>query len=316
LPARLSPNAITHAGHFLNFVGVAMLVGLWPHRGWPFIASALLIQLWTLCDNIDGAHARRTGQSSPFGEFLDHGLDILNVTYIGLATGVALGVAPGWWVALALLVPGAVAATYWEQAQTGVFRLGLLNQIESTLVLSMVLVASAVLGNDWTSRATFGGISLQIVFLAWTAGQIGVGAVRTMARVGRAYPQALASLFALLAFYAALVGAWRGAAVTTVGAVTIGVGANLFFCMRMMSLRLEGKKPRVEAEMVAAAVVLAACTFGRRTMHTSGLDALTNVTLTTASCAVFGARVLLDARDDVQRLGRKHEHEQAPRAAD
>src|SRR5262249_4649696 len=146
--ARLNPNTITHTGHLLNLTGTIFLLAMWPKRGWPFVVAMLTLQLYTWCDNADGAHARRTNQCSALGELLDHGLDSLNTVYMAYLTAMALGVPPAWWVALALIIPGAGAVTYWEQAQTGVFRLGLLNQLESVTVLSTALVVSAIFGSS------------------------------------------------------------------------------------------------------------------------------------------------------------------------
>ena len=42
-----------------------------------------------------------------------------------------------WWG-----IPAAAAVTCWEQTQTGVYRLGLLNQIESVFVLSVAMIGS------------------------------------------------------------------------------------------------------------------------------------------------------------------------------
>src|SRR5690348_1168365 len=71
LPAKLNPNTITHVGHLLNLLGAVFLLVMWPKRGWPFVAAMITLQLYTWCDNADGAHARRTNQCSPLGEFLD-----------------------------------------------------------------------------------------------------------------------------------------------------------------------------------------------------------------------------------------------------
>src|ERR1700733_12498584 len=105
-------------------------------------------------NNADGAPARRTNQCSPFGEFLDHGLDQLNTVYIAYLTAMSLGVPPIWWVIIAIIIPGAGAVTYWEQSQTGVFRLGLLNQVESLSLLSIILGVSAVVGNSMWARVS------------------------------------------------------------------------------------------------------------------------------------------------------------------
>ena len=185
IPARVTPNAITHAGHLALLVGTAQLLAAWPSRGFGYVAATVLMQAQVWCDNADGGHARRTGQSSPLGEFLDHGLDVLNVAYIALLTCMGLGVSPGWWVALTLLVPTAVSVTYWEQSHTGTFQLGLLNQIESSVVLSGVLLAAAALGHDVYARVSIAGVSLQLAFCLWTVIQISVGIVRGLWRVAR-----------------------------------------------------------------------------------------------------------------------------------
>ena len=83
----------------MNLLGVAVLLLARPHRGALFALPAVTLPVPVWCDNADGGHARRTGQCSPRGEFLDHGLETLNVVYIALLTCLALGVSPGWFVA-------------------------------------------------------------------------------------------------------------------------------------------------------------------------------------------------------------------------
>src|SRR5262245_27441633 len=140
IPAKLTPNAITHIGHLLALSAAVLILFLRPKSGWPFFAAAILINIYCWCDNADGAHARRTKQCSPLGEFLDHGLDQLTSCYLAVLTALALGVeSPLGWTAVALLIPGAGAVTYWEQSNTGVLRVGLLNQVESIVVLTTAL---------------------------------------------------------------------------------------------------------------------------------------------------------------------------------
>ncbi|HVY47299.1 MAG TPA: CDP-alcohol phosphatidyltransferase family protein, partial [Minicystis sp.] len=244
LPARLNPNAITHAGHLLNLAAAALLVALWPHRGAPLALAALLLHAYCWCDNADGAHARRTNQCSPLGEFLDHGLDQLNTVYIGYLTAYALGVSPIWWVALTLLIPGAAVFTYWEQASTGVMRLGRMNQVESVFVLSGALLAAAAWGVDVFERVGVSGVSLGLAFRLWCAITILFGMVRGCGRVAaaRGLP-ALLPIAPLLAFDAALfAAAWVGA-LSTVAAVAIGTGATVYYGMRMLTFRLKGEQP-------------------------------------------------------------------------
>ncbi len=260
IPARVNPNSITHAGHLLNLTGTVLLVGLWPERGWPFLLAAVLLQAYMWCDNADGAHARRTQQCSAFGEFLDHGLDQLNTVYIGYLTAMALGVSPIWWVIIALIIPGAGAVTYWEQSQTGVFRLGLLNQVESLSVLSLTLTMSAVYGrSEWTQWSIFGVLTVQKAMLLWSTSTILFGQVRSMVRVAQVRGVvAVLPIVGLLAFGGAIVLAARYGAVSTITGVTLATGVNVYFGMRMLANRLHGETPRLARTLVVGTCVLLA----------------------------------------------------------
>jgi phosphatidylglycerophosphate synthase len=258
IPASVNPNSITHLGHLVNLTGTALLIALWPARGWPFVVAMLALQFYMWCDNADGSHARRTNQCSPFGEFLDHGLDQLNTVYIAYLTCMALGVSPIWWVIIALIIPGAGAVTYWEQSQTGIFRLGLLNQVESLTVLSITLTVSAVLGNHFWSTTTILGVSLQHAMLAWSTSTILFGKARSMYRVAKVRgPGAVPPILGLLAFGGAVVLAAHLGAISTILGVTLCTGLNVYFGMRMLAHRLHGEEPRVaRVPLVGTALLL------------------------------------------------------------
>lgn len=256
IPARVSPNAITHAGHVINLVGLAQLLALRPARGAPFYLAALTLHLHVWCDNADGGHARRTGQCSPMGEFLDHGLDALNVVYIAMLSCLALDVPPWGWIALTLIIPSAASVTFWEQSHTGVFRLGLLNQVEAAIVLSLQLVLAGALGRDFSTRLSLGGVTLQAALLAWSITQIGVGILRSLVRGARHEPAALASIAPLGAFNAAVGAGWATGAVSLPWAVAVGAVGNVFFGVRMLVRRMGHEPPRVEPSMLGASVAL------------------------------------------------------------
>ena len=304
LPRSLHPNTITHAGHALNLGGAVILLLLWPARGWPFALAALLLQLYLWCDNADGAHARRTGQCSPFGEFLDHGLDMLNTTYIALLSAMALGLSPLGWVTIAVMIPGAGVAAYWEQAQTGVFRLGLLNQVESVLVLSLALMASAIFGSDVFDRVALLGMPLGVAVTIWTVATILFGVARGIVRVvAKDGPAAGVPSIGPLLFWAAVTSAAALEVVPTVAAVTIAVAGNVTMGMRMLSSRLLGRKPRLDPMIALGALAL----LGLCTLRLAGhpVDArVAGPTLATLACAIFGIQSILDARDGVQELSR------------
>jgi phosphatidylglycerophosphate synthase len=304
LPASLNPNTITHAGHMLNLVGTVILVGLWPKSGWPFVAAMLLLQAYMWCDNADGAHARRTNQCSALGEFLDHGLDQLNTVYIAYLTAMALGASPLWWVVIALVIPGAGAVTYWEQSTTGTFRLGLLNQVESLTVLSIVLTGSAFLGNDFWASTTIFGVSLQHGFEIWMASSILFGMLRNTQRVGAMTGfRAVLPVLPFFAFGVAIFGAAALGAISTVTAVTLATCMNVYFGMRMLTLRLHRVQPRVELVLLAGTAVVAALA-AFRLISGQEPGSLVSPVLSVIACAVFGFHALTDTRKSVQHIER------------
>src|SRR5262249_54842893 len=150
--------------------------------------------------------------------------------------------------------------TYFEQSRTGVFRLGLLNQVESLTVLSIALTVSGVLGRDfWTTTELFGVITLQHAMLAWSASTIIFGMLRGVGRVAIACGvRAALPVVCLLAFGAAIVlGVWLKI-LDAVTAVSLCTGANVSFGMRMLAHRLHGESPRTDAALVAGTVALLA----------------------------------------------------------
>jgi len=300
LPRTLSPNAITHAGHLLNLCGVLLLLGLRPTHGWPFAVAALTLQLYTWCDNADGAHARRTGQCSAFGEFLDHGLDMLNTTYMAYLTAMALGAPALWWVLISLCIPGAAAAAYWEQSNTGVFRLGLLNQVESVTVLTLALLVSAVFGTEIWESVAFHGVTLRLAMLAWSIGTIPFGIVRGMGRVARTQGSVVVPFVVLIVFGVAVAEAAATGAVSTVAAVALATGGNVYFGMRALVQRLRRAPPKVEIGLVLGASALAVLIAWRY----AGFDVnpFTGNVLATLACTGFGAQALIDTREGLQRL--------------
>lgn len=308
LPRTLHPNTITHAGHLLNLIAATSLIAIWPAGGWPFAVSAILLQIYLWCDNADGAHARRTGQCSTYGEFLDHGLDQLNTVYIGYLTAMALGAPPLWWVIIALIIPGAGVAAYWEQSQTGVFRLGLLNQVESLAVLSGALLTSAVFGTVVWEHALFGGVTMRLAILTWSLTTILFGVVRGMIRVSREDGlSAVLPMLTMIVFAATLASAAAAGAVSTIEGVVLATGLNVAGGTRMLAFRLRATRPRSDLGLVAATAVLGGLTAWQ--VAAGPVPPLYGSVVTAALSFFFGGQAFLDTRDGLQRLGRM---EQAP----
>jgi len=90
-PLRVPPPAVVLVGAATGF---AAAVEVGRHA---FLAGALLLQLKTLLDNADGQLARRTGNVTTFGRYLDSESDLL----VDAAIFAGLGVWIGPWLALA-----------------------------------------------------------------------------------------------------------------------------------------------------------------------------------------------------------------------
>ncbi len=73
VPRSITPNQLTLMGLFSAALGSALLVW-WPATTACFVAG-ILIFLYETFDALDGIHARNTGQSSPFGGYLDAVID-------------------------------------------------------------------------------------------------------------------------------------------------------------------------------------------------------------------------------------------------
>ncbi len=295
IPATVSPNLITHLGHVLCFAGAAVLLLEWPTRGWPFAVSAALVWAYVFCDNADGAHARRTNQCSALGEFLDHGLDLLNVAYMGYVTAMAIGASPLVWVLAGVGIPAAAAFVYWEQAELGVFRLGLLNQIESSVALTTALLVSAIWGTDVYSKPIVLGLTGGQMVAIWTLSTVGFGIAHGIYRVGRVGLAKLAPAAALVAFNAALFASYWTGALTAIAVVVVGTLANVAFGLRMLSFRLQHQKPRADLLVCASAAALMIAV-------RSNIDARWALALTVAGGVVFTLQGALAARTSLRAL--------------
>lgn len=257
IPAQISPNAITHGGHVINLAALVLLLAAsGTNSGWPFFLVPVLVHVWLWCDHADGGHARRTNQCSGLGEYLDHGLDLLNATYVICMTVVALGVPPFWSVTAAVLVPAAAAVTYWEQAETGVFQLGLLNQIESVCSLSVALFARGLFGVAAIAAIHVGPYPLPTFILAMVSIVALFGILRCALRV-KQNAGSTAPFLAPLLFGAAVTFATATGALGTLSAIVLGASGYVFMGVCQLNFRIRGERPRLATGLVVAAVVVA-----------------------------------------------------------
>lgn len=301
IPKSVDPNAITHVGHAINLVGVAILLafGIGPSGGSvraAFVAAIVCLQLYNWCDNADGAHARRTGRCSAMGELLDHGLDMLNTTYIAYAAAIAINAPPLWWAGIALVVPAACATTYWEQAETGLFSLGLLNQIESVCLLSLVLLISAVFGFEIWDRVHVGPVTARLAVMGFVCATAAVGILHNVVRVVRVEgATALPRIVPLFLFDAGVLLAALLGAMSPVAAVIVGTAGNVFFGLRSLAMRTAGERPIVERGIViGTALVLGLVTWK---LAGGAVGRTLDIAASIAASLFFGAFAVANARD-------------------
>lgn len=179
LPAGLRPNSITIAGQVCAAcAGVAAALAAHGAR-LLYPASAALFGAFLLADNLDGMHARRTGQVSRSGEILDHGMDGLAGISALLSFGFLLHVQGATLLALAYLGTVGFVAAYWEQYRTGLLVCPAVGQSEGLTGLMLIAVALFVFGDgawshfspyQWRLSTVF--VYVMCIGYAFTTGEI------------------------------------------------------------------------------------------------------------------------------------------------
>jgi cyclopropane fatty-acyl-phospholipid synthase-like methyltransferase/phosphatidylglycerophosphate synthase len=297
LPARLDPDVITHVGHLLALAALAVVAIPDARGGWPLVAAAVLLQLYVWCDNADGAHARRTGQTSTSGEYLDHGLDLACCAYIGATCAYAVGAHGPEALVLASVVPAAAALTCWEQSVTGVFRLGWLNQIEAVAATSAVLVTGAALGGvDALSQVSLAGVTLRQLVIGGSATGVVVGIVQGFVCV-RAKRGSLVPGLALLALHLALWGAHAVAGLSAAAAYAVIAASCVAFGTQALLARL-----RLQTPTAATAALTSAGAVSVLVVAATLRDGAATACLLLLA-AVFAGRATFNTMAIVRRLG-------------
>lgn len=146
IPESLSPNALTVMGTLSCSVAFFSVLMIPLETPILFCIPALFTFAYMCFDNLDGAQARRTGQSSAFGEFLDHWFDTWNNGFVVLGICLAVGIPPFWTLVVQALTNGAVFASYWDHKHGGVFRTNFVGDVEGNTGVTLIYLLVAVLG--------------------------------------------------------------------------------------------------------------------------------------------------------------------------
>ncbi|MCO4761849.1 MAG: CDP-alcohol phosphatidyltransferase family protein [Myxococcales bacterium] len=169
IPTWVSANTISIVG---ALSAVAALVSVMltdsSQPGWYALAS-LFVAIYINLDNLDGAHARRTGRSAPMGEFIDHWMDTISSGIVIWAVTYAIQLPP--WIIVALLCTNTLAfyATYLEQQTTGHMHMGMLGNLEGLVIVAVILAAVSVFGVEiFSEYQIFGLLTASWALAIWT----------------------------------------------------------------------------------------------------------------------------------------------------
>ncbi len=207
------------------------------------------------------------------------------------------------WVALAILIPGAAVVTYWEQSNTGVFRVGMLNQVESVIVITITLAITGIFGQSLWSKEIGFGLAVRDVMVLWPCTTILFGMARNLSRVTtQCGVRVTGPILVYLAFAAAIFGSVVVGAIETPWAVALACALNIHLGMRMLARRLKKEPPQVEPFVLGGAVAVGAIVVWK--MLGRPLAPSVVPVLVVLACAALGLQVILDARTGVTLLSR------------
>jgi phosphatidylglycerophosphate synthase len=190
IPANFSANQITI---FAALFAIAMVSSIafapprWAAGMPPFCAFLLL--MYCILDHVDGYRARKTGHSSAWGEFLDHGVDsgvvslvALTILMCGAGQGVDALIAIFFMTSLTL----ATVMLWTEQYKTGQLRLPMLGPVEGIFVTVLYLLSCMFpYMNQSLAAEMFPGISrIEVTLLVISAVVLGVATYRLISIPG------------------------------------------------------------------------------------------------------------------------------------
>ncbi|MCH2184789.1 CDP-alcohol phosphatidyltransferase family protein, partial [Myxococcota bacterium] len=228
-----------------------LLAALANDSTFAMLAAAVLVFAYVSLDNMDGAHARRTQQSSRLGEFLDHWLDTLNNGFVVLGACLAVGLGP----LLTLLVFSAATLAFFgvqlELRYTGVFRMGRIADIEGNTAVSGLYILVALFGSGLFFGEVFsGGPTVATLIGLGVMGQ----ALMTLATAAWRLRDHISDFFPILLCLAILI-AWSiQGSFSSAGILVIAFFVNPVFTSRPILFRLLGRST-LTADWVAIAAV-------------------------------------------------------------
>lgn len=184
LPRRLTPNMITVGGESCAILAAVATFGA---ARWPVLhlVCAALLFVYMTGDNVDGPHARRTGQTSVLGELLDHGLDGLASCAVLLTSAVTLGLDGAWLAAIAALAGLSFFTTFWGQFRTGFLVTPQLSAMEGVTGAAVFQVLVFALGSPAWLRFSLETVNPATIVVAALVICYVIAVVAPLVRAGR-----------------------------------------------------------------------------------------------------------------------------------
>lgn len=238
VPERASANVVSVLGDLGVWVAFLILSGLMlgpmnivgRDNPWLFGICAFCLFFYHTMDNLDGYQARKTGQSGPLGEFVDHWFDSFNTFLIPLGLGLAFPVIPPLMVAITIFL---CCIADWLSLRTtrntGVLVFGRVSSEEALFIAYAFFTAVWALGYDWWTQPGFFGIPRAV--LAYALPGIGFFAsiIMTFKSAGRPDLLAIMASCIIPIFAWTIVGEWRlGSTATLVGCLLMGFSTARF----------------------------------------------------------------------------------------
>jgi len=255
IPSSITPNSITVCGAIFVFISGFFVWFAVQGHPWAYLGTALFIFLYMTCDNIDGIHARRTGQSSQLGEFLDHWLDALAMVVINMGIIFSLEINDCFLLMVAISVTLSFFATIWEHYHTGVFYSGRLGTNEGLLlIICLYLFLFFVPKAHWVQYQNPTTLSIGSAIAYLTLISCTITTIKIIVRVGKKfldYPPLLLTIVGILVLTTHGLDLYFAA-----GAILL---SNAIFSGPFLIKRLTGKNSSLRRwiySIVAVAIIL------------------------------------------------------------
>lgn len=145
VPLNIPPNTITFIGFLFEVFSflVSAIFSYGFHEALPgpiCILNGICLFIYQTLDNLDGRQARRTGMSSPLGQFFDHGCDAITGVLEMMKVGASLSLlCNSFMFQIVFLMSIGFYITSWQEYSTGSFYLGVLNGPDEGLLFLSIL---------------------------------------------------------------------------------------------------------------------------------------------------------------------------------